>query len=127
MSKDGKFSDSLFSLELQLKTMLEEVGGKAAAEFLDTVSELHPSEQQTALKLFTRVLNKFAKSDNRLPTESDIALKRFEDDLYNDLVREIEARKSAGTLRLVKDIEAAGLNSDPIDFQAARRSRLPTA
>ena len=127
MTRDGNFSNSLLSLEAQLKTLLEEVGGQSAIEFLDTVAELHPSEQKTALKLLTRVVRKFADSNTRFPSEGDLALKRFEEDLYNDLVREFETRQKNATLRLVKDLEEIETDSTPIDFQAAKRSRLPSA
>ena len=84
--KDGKISSNLFSLQLQLKTILEEAGGDNALSFLDSLSHLNPSEQEVVLKMFTRLTDEIASGDKRLFTDGDLALKKFEEGLYREIL-----------------------------------------
>ncbi|MCB0318552.1 MAG: hypothetical protein KDD56_07330, partial [Bdellovibrionales bacterium] len=82
----GNFTKNLFSLQLQLKTLLEDAGGEEAIELLDTLCKLNKSEQGILLKVINRLLSKVLNNGPRFETDGDLALKKFEDDLYQDLV-----------------------------------------
>lgn len=88
--RDGGFTANLFSLQLQLKALLEDAGGDQVGELLDSLCKLTRSEQSIVLKVFSRVVGDILGSDNRLVTDGDVALKRFEDSLYEELVTEMK-------------------------------------
>jgi hypothetical protein len=131
--RDGNISASLFSLQLQLKTLFEECGGDDALELLDTLSTLNPSEQKVALKLFNDVLIKITASDLRLTTADDRVLKEFEDGLYRDILETMrEAANCNETPRSEMHLEVLPggkledrVEKNPIDLSAARKSRKP--
>ena len=132
---DGVFSAGLLSLQLQLKNLLEGVGGDHAIQLLDALCRMSESEQKVALDVFTRALEKIASSEKRLFTDGDLALKEFEDNLYNDIVAAMEgASKSPKEHKFA--VLNGGKNSNPlkvekfegasastIDFEKARKSR----
>jgi len=97
----GTFSASLLSLQLQLKTLLEDAGGDTAVEFLNAVSSLHESEQKVVLETFTNIVNKIVNGEKRLVTEGDLARKEFEDNLFDDI---IEAMQDAAKTACVKKL-----------------------
>jgi hypothetical protein len=135
---DGVFSSGLFSLQLQLKNLLEGAGGDHALRFLDTLCQMSASEQEIALDVFTRALKRITSGEPRLFTEGDLALKEFEDTLYNDIVHAMKAAASndnekpqeqkklsvvnGGKSRPVVEVRKVE-ESHPIDFEKARRSR----
>jgi hypothetical protein len=129
--RDGNISASLFSLQLQLKTLLEEAGGDDALELLDTLSTLNISEQKIALKLFNRVLAKLIASELRLTTAEDRVLKEFEDGLYRDILDTMrEAANCSETPLPERRLEVLPggkledrVEKNPIDLNAARKSR----
>ena len=130
--RDGNISASLFSLQLQLKTILEECGGDDALELLDTLSTLNTSEQKIALKLFNRVLAKLIASDLRLTTADDQVLKEFEDGLYRDILDTMREAANCGETpphpeRRLEVLPGGKLEDRvekcPIDLNAARKSR----
>lgn len=128
----GEFSANLFSLQLQIKHMLEGVGGDAAVELLDGLAKLSSSEQQVMLKVFTRVIEKITEGDKRLVSEIDKELDAFEECLYQDIVSGMEDASNAhaglgGKLQVVSgglcpSTKKTSAN-EPIDFEKARRLR----
>ncbi len=84
--KSGVFSRNLFSLQLQLKTMLDGIGGEDATELLDLLGQLNGSERKLALKVLNRTLRKIVDGKERLETENDIQEKAFEEALYKDIM-----------------------------------------
>ena len=98
---EGLVSQSLFTLQLQLKTLLEGAGGEDALEFLDSLGELTRSEQKIILKMFNRVIERLRKSEIRLCSDEDKELLAFEENLYNEIIQTIEhGEKSNGKLHL---------------------------
>jgi len=85
----GDFSRSLFSLQLQIKTLLEEAGGDPAISLLDSLCKLNKSEQKIALGIFNRCIERISSGDTRLCTQQDKELKDFEDGLYRDILESI--------------------------------------
>lgn len=124
------FSNSLVSLQLQLKTLLEGVGGEHAVEFLDKLSELNPSEQKLALNKFIDVLDRIKNGTERLCTPEDQALRDFEDGLYRDILGSMREAANGGsvTRRRIEVIDG-GKNRDrsvrkgPINLAEARKNR----
>lgn len=133
MSK-SRFSSNFLSLQLQLKTILEEAGGDDLMPFLDTLSSINKSEQRVALKLFKRTLDKFVGGSMRLETQGDLALKEFEDSLFSDLLEDIStarhpknSSKAGAKLKisrsLVEDSSGSQAAQSPIDLSAERARR----
>jgi hypothetical protein len=89
----SRFSSNFLSLQLQLKTILEEAGGDDLMPFLDTLSSMNKSEQMVALRLFKRTLDRFVGGSMRLETLGDLALKEFEDSLFSGLLDDVAALK----------------------------------
>lgn len=89
----SRFSSNFLSLQLQLKTILEEAGGDDLMPFLDTLSSMNRSEQMVALRLFKRTLDRFVGGSMRLETLGDLALKEFEDSLFSGLLDDVAALK----------------------------------
>ena len=124
----GKFTKNLFSLQLQLRTMLEEAGGDDAMQFLDTLCKLNKSEQRVILKVLNRLVGDILHKGPRFETEGDLALKRFEDDLYGDLLRAMK-NESSSVKRSKLQVVDGGKNVAPksvkelVDLQEFRRSR----
>lgn len=82
----GNFSRELFSLKIQVDTLLEGAGGEQAASLLDALSEINASEQQVAIGIFRKALKRLQEGEVRLSRLSDEMLQEFEDTLYEDLV-----------------------------------------
>lgn len=88
---DKHFSANFFSLQLQLKSLLEDIGGEAAVSFLDKLSALNKSEQRIMVRIFETVVERVRSGAVRLETSEDAQLKNFEDNLYNDIVYQMQA------------------------------------
>lgn len=88
-SQGGDFTKSLVSIQLQLQTLLEDVGGENAAELMDAVAKLHGAERKTVLPILIRVIRRLAENNDRLCSKDDIKLKEFEDSLYESVVAEM--------------------------------------
>ena len=96
-TKGGKISSSLLSLQLQLKTILEEAGGEHALTFLDLLADLNRSEQALVLRSFSRTLRRVMLGEVRLSTMEDARRKEFEDGLYNQIVEAFENENKTET------------------------------
>ena len=145
---DNQFSSNLFSLQLQLKTLLEDAGGDHALELLDALCKLNRSEQNIVIQMLTTTVQKLIQNDVRFSREQDRILNEFEDSLYQDIVNEmqdasaIESQNLPFQRRPVTGTEArleilkggrkfANTETDPglIDFSQAlqkRRNRSTT-
>ena len=124
----GTFSRNFLSLQLQLKTMLEEAGGEGVAGLLDHLSNLSTAEQKVAIRVFERVLKDFMAQGPRFSDANDIERKRFEEQLYSELSNEMEAARtsiSPGNHLEVIDGGRTRLTKAPqlIDLDSHRRSR----
>lgn len=135
-TQNKRFSANFFSLQLQFKALLEEAGGDDVVSFLDTLASLNRSEQKVALKLFSKVLKRVVDGPIRLETEGDLALKEFEDTLYDDLLEAIEQETSqvvkpkkkievlqGGKINKIEDIDQIAKHKNPIDLASARKKR----
>ena len=68
-SNGGDFTKSLLSLQLQLQTLLEGVGGEETAGLLDGLAQLSEAERSLVIPRLTRTIQEIAKSDKRLISE----------------------------------------------------------
>ncbi len=91
----GHFASNFFSLQLQLKTLLEDAGGEEVVRFLDSLCKLQKSEQKIVLNMFSRTIDRFIGNDDvRLSSNDDRMLKNFEETLYRDILDSM--RSAAG-------------------------------
>ena len=90
MSADGLFSANLKSLNLQLKTLLEDCGGDNVQRLLDMLCRLNASEQEIVLKIFSNTLERLASGKIRLETCADRDRKEFEEELFGDIAKSIQ-------------------------------------
>lgn len=121
---DSRFSKSLLSLQLQLKTLLEEVGGERAVELLDSLAKLNKSEQEVVLSIMVRTLSDILGGQVRLSTPSDEELEAFEQQLYSDLVQAMrDASEPEGSPKLSVLDGGKCTSRGPIDFRRALEQR----
>jgi len=85
-SHGGDFTKSLLSLQLQLKTLLEGVGGEDTATLLDSLAQLSKSERAVVIPLLARVIRRIASGERRLLSDEDQELKNFEDSLFDSVL-----------------------------------------
>jgi hypothetical protein len=85
-SQGGDFTKSLLSLQLQLQTLLEGVGGDTTASLLDNLARLSDTERAAIIPLITKVIAKVVDGDKRLLSAKDEELKDFEDSLFESVL-----------------------------------------
>lgn len=90
---NGDFTKNLFSLQLQIKTLLDGAGGDDASSFLDKLSNLSSKERTIILKVFQKALDRLNESGIELSSVKDDQLKDFENGLYNNLIDGMNALK----------------------------------
>ena len=124
----GEFSTNFFTLQLQLKSLLEGAGGEEAAELLDAVARLNHGEQRIALKIFTRVARSVLSGDKRLCAAEDQEAKAFEDGLYQDIVAAIDHAAKPQSSRGLEVLDGGKAKPQPArvvalsEFRKARRA-----
>lgn len=125
--RDGTFSASLMSLQLQLKTLLDGVGGDSVIQVLDILATLNPSEQKIALRMFSRVLENIRAGDQRLVTAEDQVLKDFEEGLYRDILDSMREAANDSEPRKIEVIDGGKsrrpVDKGPINLDEVRRNR----
>lgn len=95
---EGQFSRNFLSLQLQLKTLMEDAGGAPLLELLDALCSLSPTEQKAALAQFLACTKRIAAGEQRTLSPADRELKDFEDALFNGIVESMA--HAAGTENL---------------------------
>lgn len=124
----SRFSANFLSLQLQLKTLLEESGGDELLPFLDALATLNRSEQKLLLKMLARTIEKVVATTPRFATDGDLALKNFEDSLYQDIAEALDVGhiKDVRSKRIeVLDggKEKSAPSNSPIDLAAVRKRK----
>jgi len=126
---NGYFTKNLFSLQLQIKSLLDGAGGSEAGKLLDTLSEMSESEQTIALGVFQRALDKILEAEIRLQTLEDKAHKDFEETLYEEIVDGIAALKVNCSERAFHVVDGGKLptrkkeDKGPLCFSTAKRKK----
>jgi len=85
-SKGGDFTRNFLSLQLQLQTLMEGVGGEGTASLLDSLAQLGDLERRRVVPLLSRVVARIAQSDKRIFSDDDRSMQEFEEALYDSLV-----------------------------------------
>jgi hypothetical protein len=87
----GQFSLSMKTIELQVSTLFEDVGGDQAFALLDSLCNLTASEQKIMLDLFTQVVGRVSSGEIRLTTPAESENQQLEDRLCTDIWDAIKA------------------------------------
>jgi len=98
-SSGGDFTKSLLSLQLQLQTLLEGVGGEETAGLLDGLAKLTDAERSAVIPKITKTINELIQSDKRLVSEKDRELKRFEDSLFDGVLEALQQQSNAAVAK----------------------------
>jgi hypothetical protein len=85
-SRGGEFTRNLLSLQLQLQTLLEGVGGEGTASLLDGLAQLSDTERKRIIPLLSRVVSRVLKGEKRLMSADDKELQDFEDSLFQSIL-----------------------------------------
>lgn len=85
-SRGGEFTRNLLSLQLQLQTLLEGVGGEGTASLLDGLAQLSDTERRRIIPLLSRVVSRVVQGDKRLSSAEDKELQDFEDSLFQSIL-----------------------------------------
>jgi hypothetical protein len=119
-SQGGDFTKSLMSLQLQLQTLLEGVGGDETAGLLDVLAKLNDSERTVIIPILTRVINRLIESGSRIQSQEDLQMQDFENSLFESVLSamgdgsaEGSNEKSQKKLAVVK----GGKNQDALTFK----------
>lgn len=89
-SNGGDFTKSLLSLQMQLQTLLEGVGGEETAGLLDGLAQLSEAERSVVIPRLTRTIREIVKSDKRVMSEKDREMKEFEDSLFEGVMEALK-------------------------------------
>lgn len=89
-SNGGDFTKSLLSLQMQLQTLLEGVGGEETAGLLDGLAQLSEAERALVIPRLTRTIKEIVKSDKRLMSDRDREMKDFEDSLFDGVMEALK-------------------------------------
>jgi hypothetical protein len=87
--RGGEFTRNLLSLQLQLQTLLEGVGGEGTASLLDGLAQLSDSERKKIIPLLSRLVSRVVKGDKRLFSAEDKESKELEDSLFHSIMSSI--------------------------------------
>jgi hypothetical protein len=85
-SQGGEFTKSLLSLQLQLQTLLEGVGGEGTATLLDGLAKLSETERAVIIPVISQVIGRIANGEQRLSSDEDQRMKEFEDSLFESVL-----------------------------------------
>jgi hypothetical protein len=85
-SQGGEFTKSLLSLQLQLQTLLEGVGGEGTASVLDGLAKLSETERAVVIPVIAQVIGRIVSGEQRLASEEDQRMKEFEDSLFESVL-----------------------------------------
>lgn len=139
-SKGGEFTRNFLSLQLQLQTLMEGVGGEGTATLLDSLAQLSESERRKIIPLLSRVVSKIAQGEKRMFSEEDRSLQDFEDALYDSIVsslghvsnddelpptreRRLEVVPGGKSATATIAVKRGGKSPSLIDLAKARESR----
>jgi hypothetical protein len=129
-SNGGDFTKSLLSLQMQLQTLLEGVGGEETAGLLDGLAQLSEAERALVIPRLTRTIKEIVKSDKRLMSDRDRELKDFEDSLFEGVMEALKhepGMTSATTETGPKlAVVAGGKSKSDRSVQFKKPVRIPT-
>ena len=129
-SNGGDFTKSLLSLQMQLQTLLEGVGGEETAGLLDGLAQLSEAERSLVIPRLTRTIKEIAKQDKRLMSDRDRELKDFEDSLFDGVMEALKHEPGVKTLQSETGPKLAvvpgGKSKSDHSVQFKKPVRIPT-
>jgi hypothetical protein len=129
-SNGGDFTKSLLSLQMQLQTLLEGVGGEETAGLLDGLAQLSEAERSLVIPRLTRTIQEIAKSDKRLVSDKDKEMKQFEDSLFEGVMEALKHEPGTEPTTLEPAPKLAvlsgGKNTSERTTQFKKPVRIPT-
>jgi hypothetical protein len=133
-SQGGEFTKSLLSLQLQLQTLLEGVGGEGTASLLDGLAKLSETERALVIPVISQVIGRIVNGEQRLASEEDKHLKEFEDSLFESVLsamggaqKEIPANSDEGKPESTKKLAVVPGGKSPAERVTFKRPvRIPT-
>jgi len=129
-SNGGDFTKSLLSLQMQLQTLLEGVGGAETAGLLDGLAQLSEAERSVVIPRLTRTIQEITKSDKRLMSEKDKEMKEFEDSLFEGVMEALnhEPTEKAATPNVGPKLAvlSGGKSTSDRTNQFKKPVRIPT-
>lgn len=111
-SQGGDFTKNLLSLQLQLTTLLEGVGGNETAGLLDTLAKLNDSERAVIVPILTRVISRLIESGTRIQSEEDLQMQDFENSLFESVLSAMQGESA--------NVDAVGNNKPDTTGNGAR-------
>lgn len=133
-SQGGEFTKSLLSLQLQLQTLLEGVGGEGTASLLDGLAKLSETERALVIPVISQVIGRIVNGEQRLASEEDKRLKEFEDSLFESVLaamgstqKENPANSDEGKLENCKKLAVVPGGKSPSERVTFKKPvRIPT-
>jgi hypothetical protein len=121
-SQGGDFTKSLLSLQLQLQTLLEGVGGEETAGLLDALAKLSETERSIVIPVLSKVISRIASGEQRLQTQDDIQLQEFENSLFESVLSAMgeavgEPQSSRENARKLAVVPGGKTSSDNLTFR----------
>jgi hypothetical protein len=113
-NKTGDFSRNWLSIMLQLKSLFEGSGGEDVLQVLDRLGELQPSERPSVITAISRAVERFRITESKPRTREDAELQKFEEDLFNDLLKAFSGKSVEGA-QVERNLAVnSDENADPI-------------
>ncbi len=122
-SRGGEFTRNLLSLQLQLQTLLEGVGGEGTASLLDGLAQLSDTERKRVIPLLSRIVSRIVKGEKRLMSVEDKELQDFEDSLFQSILSSLghTANDDQVDPKLEKKLEVLSGGRSPHGATVARK------
>lgn len=125
---DGLFTQSLKSLEIQLKTLFYGSGNDKSIAFLDALSNLSLLEQEIVLIRFTRIVEQILEGDKRFISSEELSHKEIENNLYEEIVHAmneaVKVEKLSGKrLEVLEGGKKFSKNNVLIDLSKAKKNK----
>jgi hypothetical protein len=102
-SQGGEFTKSLLSLQLQLQTILEGVGGEEAAGLMDALAKLSNTERATVIPMLTRIIARLVTEHDRVLGKEEQELKEFENALFESVLSAVQGNGGSDVVALNED------------------------
>lgn len=122
-SRGGNFTRNLLSLQLQLQTLLEGVGGEGTASLLDGLSQLSETERKRIIPVLSRVVNRILKGDKRVSSTEDKELQNFEDSLFDSIMMALGQSSNDDLIPPESERKLEIVPGGKKEFQPAARGR----
>ena len=115
----GLFSLSLQSVEWQVKNLFQDVGGEKVVELMDRLAGIPDQERKKLLESFLTQVSLHVTTEPLKLSSEESELRKIEDQLVNDVSREISKSGRLSVVHGGKSPNSAKL----FDFELAKKER----